>query len=150
MSRGVAYSFGLGVVLLSLSPAFLNPQRGDSFPLSTYPMFAKTRERPLLYFAEGVDRAGNTERLAPALLGSGEVMQAVATVRRAVEAGGARQSELCRHIAGRLAKSAELDHVTRVRLVGARFDPIAYFLEGPTPLERKVHTECKVRRRSSP
>jgi hypothetical protein len=149
MSRVVAYGFGLGLVLLGLSPAFRDARKADSFPLSTYPMFARTRERPLLYFAEGVTSSGQGQRLAPELLGSGEVMQAVATVRRAVEAGEPRRRELCRRIADRLKKSPDLEEVTRVRLVGARFDPIAYFVDGPTPLERKVHAECKVRRRSS-
>ena len=149
MSRVVAYGWGLGLVLLGLSPAFRDPRRGDSFPLSTYPMFAQTRERPLLYFAEGLDRSGQAQRLAPQLLGSGEVMQAVATVRRAIEGGETRRREFCRNIAARVAADGALEEVSRVRLVGARFDPIAYFEEGPTPLERQVHAECKVRRRSS-
>lgn len=147
MSRVVAYGWGLGLVLLTVSPALRDARAGDSYPLSTYPMFAAARERPLVYFAEGVTASGNEVRLEPALLGSDEVMQAAATVRRAVQAGGQRPRELCRQIAARIAKRGEPE-VKRVRLVDARFDPVAYFVDGPEPSEKNVHAQCKVPSRS--
>lgn len=143
MSRLLAYGFGLGLTGLVALPGFGDP-RWDSFPLSTYPMFARPRGQPLLYFAEGATSGGGTQRLAPALVANDEVMQAAASVRRAVIAGGDTMHELCRQIAGRVAGSPEHGAVVEVRLVSARFDPVRYFQVGPEPLERTVHDRCPV------
>lgn len=144
MSRWLAYGVGLTTVLCAALPAFRDAS-ADSYPLSTYPMFARPRERPVLHFAEGVDAQGKAHKLAPRLVGSDEVMQAGATVRRAVEGGARAQKRLCKDIAARVAKSAHPE-VTRVRLVRATFDPVAYFTETPEPVERAVRGECKVPR----
>ncbi len=64
MSRPVAYAFGLGLTLLVASPLLREPS-DDSYPLSTYPMFAKKREKPLFYFVEGVNKKRQAERLPP-------------------------------------------------------------------------------------
>jgi hypothetical protein len=147
MSRALAYGFGLGLVLLTAAPGFDDPS-ADSYPLSTYPMFARAREHPQLSFAEGVDAAAAPVRLAPALIGSDEVMQAAATIRRAVQAGPTALEPLCAHIAARVAASPREAHVRAVRIVRARFDPVAYFVAGPVPEEREVLTHCAVTRTS--
>ncbi len=143
MSRALAYGFGLPIVLVTLLPA-LRPARSDSYPLSTYPMFASNRERPVLYFAEGLNAKNEAHRLEPALLGTDEVMQATATVRRAVEAGDRAQRNLCKQIAARISEHDEYREVMRVRLVASTYDPISYFTDGPEPLERRVHAQCRV------
>lgn len=145
MSRLLAYGFGLGVVALTASPGFRPPRR-DSYPLSTYPMFARARDKPWLSFVEGVDARGAAQRLPPALVAHDEVMQVAATVRRAVEAGPAALAPFCAGIAARVAASPDARDVVLVRIVRAQFDPIRYFVEGPTPEAREVHAECPAAR----
>ena len=75
-----------------------------------------------------------------------EVMQAASRVRRAVNGGARAASEFCRGVAARVAESREYRSVVEVRVVGARFDPIAYFEHGPEPEERFQVTSCRVKR----
>lgn len=143
MSRLVAYGFGFGLAALVAAPGFGDP-RADSYPLSTYPMFASRRDKPWLYFVEGVDRTGSTQRLPPRLLGNDEVMQAAATVRRAVQAGPEALELLCRDIAQRVAHEGEPSGLRELRIVAAQFDPVGYFVAGPEPEARNVHFACAV------
>jgi hypothetical protein len=143
MSRLLAYGFGAGLVLLVASPGLREPS-ADSYPLSTYPMFARARGKPWLDFVEGVDSQGQASHLPPSLLGSDEVMQAAATVRRAVQGGPDTLGSLCTRVAEQVAHEAAHASLVEVRVVGARFDPVRYFVEGPVPEERQVHHRCPV------
>lgn len=145
MSRLLAYGVGLSLVALTAAPGFGSVD-DDSYPLSTYPMFARPRGKPWLDVAEGVDAADRPVRLAPTLVGHDEVMQVAATVRRAVRAGPAALAPLCEGIAQRAAADSDYRHVVQVRIVGARFDPVRYFVDGPTPEDRFVHLTCAVPR----
>lgn len=150
MSRALAYGFGLGLTVLVAAPGFGDPN-WDSFPLSTYPMFARPRSLPLLYFAEGASLDGARRRLSPSLVANDEVMQATASVRRAVSAGPDAMQALCRQIAERVARQAEDGSpaeaaIVEVRLSSARFDPVRYFSHGPEPVERTTHQRCDVPR----
>jgi hypothetical protein len=146
MSRLVAYGFGLGLAAAVAAPGFADPSQ-DSYPLSTYPMFARPRDKPELFYAEGLDAKGRAVRLPPELVANAEVMQAASRVRRAVNAGKEEAASLCASVAERTAKSSGHAGVVRVRLVSARFDPIAYFERGREPEERAIHAKCKVRKR---
>ena len=146
MSRWLAYGVGLTAVVVVALPGFGDPSR-DSYPLSTYPMFARARDKPQLYFVEGLDAAGTPLRLEPELVANQEVMQAAATVRRAVRSGPEATDRLCKRVAERVAASAAHTPIVRVRIVGARFDPLRYFLHGPEPEERSEHARCRVVRR---
>src|SRR5688572_23609975 len=146
MSRVVAYGVGFAMLVAVAAPGFGDPSQ-DSYPLSTYPMFARPRDRPVLHFAEGVDAEGRVVRLPPALVANGEVMQAAARVRRAVSAGEEASASLCSSVAERTARSPEHQGVVRVQIVSARFDPIRYFELGPEPEERLVQARCKVKGR---
>ncbi|HLV68706.1 MAG TPA: hypothetical protein VKY73_22970 [Polyangiaceae bacterium] len=143
MARFAAYGIGMGLVALVALPAFDHPTE-DSYPLSTYPMFARPRPRPRLFFAEGLDAEGTRHRLPPRLVATEEVMQAAATVRRAVQGGPAAMGRLCASIADRAAQSAEHASLIEIALVDARFDPVAYFTRGPEPVERRVVHQCAV------
>lgn len=143
MSRLLAYGFGLGLVALVVAPGFGSPE-ADSYPLSTYPMFARRRDKPWLQYAEGIDGHGRSVRIAPELVANGEVMQAAATVRRAVEAGEPAMSELCREIARR-ATHAGLA-LREVSIVSARFDPIGYFVDDAKPEYKEALSRCTVTR----
>jgi hypothetical protein len=144
MSRLLAYGFGLGMVALVAAPGFGDPT-DDSYPLSTYPMFARPRGKPLLSYVEGVT-ADEPVRLPPEIVAHNEIMQAVATVKRAVQGGPEALERLCTRIAADVAREAEYARVLEVRIVSARFDPVRYFTEGPVPEERREHFRCAVRR----
>ncbi|HYO96967.1 MAG TPA: hypothetical protein VER33_20790 [Polyangiaceae bacterium] len=144
MSRWLAYGFGLGLVGLVIAPVFAEPG-WDSFPLSSYPMFATKRDKPQLYYVEALSRDGASERLEPRFVANDEVLQAASAVRRAVRRGEPGMARLCGEVARRLRASEAHAHLTRVQIVSARFDPIAYFVEGPAPLGARVHYRCAVR-----
>ncbi|MDB4976031.1 MAG: hypothetical protein JWN48_4372 [Myxococcaceae bacterium] len=145
MSRALAYGVGLGFLALVAAPGFGSPD-DDSYPLSTYPMFARARGKPWLDFVEGLDAKGEAVHLEPRLVASDEVMQAAASVRRAVAGGPLTLAPFCEDIAARVARSPAHTEVLAVRIVGARFDPLRYFVEGPTPEERLEHFRCPVAR----
>lgn len=147
MSRVLAYGVGMGLTLAVLSKAFGDPVANDSYPLSTYPMFARARGKPLLHFMEGVSTSGNIVRLEPNLIANQEVMQAAATVRRAVQRGERTMSRLCERVAENVQRSNAHTSVTEVRIVAARFDPLEYFSLGPVPESRKEQFRCSVPRR---
>jgi hypothetical protein len=128
---------------LVLAPAF-GPLSNDSFPLSTYPMFAATRGRPRMGQILGVDAQGTTHRLSPELLGSSEVLQAKALVERAINGGAKQRDAFCAAVAARVRKQGNPLTLKRLDLAKVRFDPIEYFTVGPTPIERDVVASCSV------
>src|SRR5688572_19873841 len=127
MSRWLAYLLGAGVVAAVISPLLRVPPQ-DSFPLLTYPMFTTKRDKPTLYFVRGIRAQGTPLRLPPSFVANTEVMQAAASVRRAVAAGEATSRELCERVALRAAESSDHREVTDIEIVEAKFDPIDYFL----------------------
>ena len=142
MSRLIAYPFGLGLALAVVSPALRGAP--DSYPLSTYPMFAAKRHAPRVYVMEGVSESGARQRIAPRLIATDEVMQAAATVKRAVLAGEPRMSALCSSVAARVATQTELASVRALELTSAEYEPVSYFVSGPAPRNRIVHHRCAV------
>ncbi|HEY6560703.1 MAG TPA: hypothetical protein VI072_25665 [Polyangiaceae bacterium] len=143
MSRWVAYTFGLGLAAAVVSPGLRGSAR-DSYPLSTYPMFAARRDNPRLYIAEAVAADGSRSRLEPDLLGTDEVMQAAALVRRAVQASEERMQRLCADIAERVRQHDGLGSVRYVELTSAEYEPIAYFVRRAEPDNRVLHIRCAV------
>ncbi len=146
--RLVAYLVGLGATAAVLSP--LASGAADSFPISTYTMFASPRGQPTMFsvVAQAVD--GSEQRLPPALVGSSEVLQTKVLIQRSVEAGPDAMAGLCRAIAERIAASPEGNALRHVDIVRRRYDPIAYFVTGPEPLEQERLLRCSVPRASSP
>jgi hypothetical protein len=145
-ARWPGYVVGLGVVIAAALPMFRSAQR-DSFPLSTYPMFARVLDKPYVSFVERVDDRRRAHRLDPELVASDEVMQAYRTIKRAVRQGPEAAEELCLSIAQRLAKRENGKKDVRLRIVRARFDPIAYFVDDAEPAQRKVIASCTVDRK---
>lgn len=144
-SRVPAYVVGLGVVLAAASPAF-RPAQEDSFPLSTYPMFARTLDKPQVSFVERLDSRRRPRRLSPNELGSDEVMQAYRTIKRAVRQGPEATEALCRSLAKRVAAREQSKRQVRLRIVRARFDPVAYFVDDAEPEELEVLATCSAGR----
>lgn len=144
MSRVVAFTWGLGIVLTAASP-LLRDARADDFPLSTFPMFAEPLEQATFYSAEGLRRDRSRVKLPPELIATGAAMQAVETLRDAHAHGGKALAQLCERIAARVAEHPELRDVQRVELVTARYDAVAYFVSSTEPIERQVARKCPVR-----
>lgn len=141
MSRVIAFTWGLGVVLAAGSPVLRAPH-DDAFPFSTYPMFATPRGKETLLVAEGVTTTGNVA-IPPRYVANGPVMQAMSTLYQAEAQGPAALRKLCQGIAERVQQAPELAGVRRVQIVSATFDPIKYFQEGPEPEARRVLQRCR-------
>ena len=122
---------------LVLAPAVRQPPR-DSFPLSTYPMFAADRGPvAAVNTVLGLDASGAAHTLSPEIIGgSDEVILAAATVTRAIRSGTA--DGLCRDAAARAGSGEWL----RLRVVTHRYDTVAYLAGDRHPVDEIVHAEC--------
>jgi hypothetical protein len=138
--RVLAYALGLGMPAAVLSPLFSGAP--DSFPLSTYPMFAQPRGQPTLDSVVALTTDGREERLPPPLIGTKEVLQAKVLIQRSVEAGPEAMAQLCQDVAARTAASPAFSEARAIAIVQRRYDPVDYFLKGPTPLAEQRLVEC--------
>jgi hypothetical protein len=121
----------------------------DSFPISTYPMFARARGHTTLYAVIATTRDGVERRVSAALVGSTEVLQTKVLIQQSVERGPRAMAELCRATANRVAASTEGDRLVFVDIVRRRYDPIAYFVSGPAPIEQERIFRCSINRPSA-
>jgi hypothetical protein len=129
---------GLAVVVVGAVPFVLDR---DSFPLSTFPMFAAEIDRTqAVDTAVAVGADGAVTRLTPAEIGGTTVVNQAASVVTTAIVGG-RAAELCATIAERLA--GESGPVT-VEVVTERYDAVRWFDGDRTPVERVVHARCPV------
>ncbi len=133
--------------LAMLWPVF-GPLEADSFPLSTFPMFARHRGQPRMHQLLGVTKGGARRHLEPKHLGTSEVLQAKALIDRAARSPQRRKA-LCRQVAARVSRDADYDDVVRLELQRVRFDPVAYFTSGPEPVEQKRLATCRLEHSSS-
>jgi hypothetical protein len=135
----------VALIAATLSPLLRSPT-DDGFPLSTYPMFATRRLTTLtMHYALGEGPAGERIILAPELVGTGEVLQAMRVIDRAVIGGKPAMSKLCDAIASRLAGEPEYAAVTRVRIVTGSHDAVDYL--GRDRVGREVErVRCAVTR----
>jgi hypothetical protein len=137
------YVIGLGAVLLSAWPVF---GADDSFPLSTYPMFAERRGQPSLDIVVGVDARGHTSPIPPKLVANGETLQAAAAIQRAVHSRRSARQKFCRRIAERVAREPEWSEIESIELRTVRFDPVRYFTASTEPVETRTRGHCRVPR----
>lgn len=143
MSRAVAGMISIALIGATLSPLARAPA-DDGFPLSTYPMFAWRRPTQLtMSYALAVTPAG-TRPIPPRLVGSAEVLQARATIDRAVRQGGGELAALCQRIAAAV-RGAGLADVTQIRIVTGTHDAVDFLVRGVRGPERE-RTSCAVRR----
>src|SRR6476646_36389 len=125
---------GVGVVPFALDR--------DSFPLSTFPMFAADIARTQsVDTAVAVDAAGGVIRLTPAEIGGTTVVNQAASVVTTAIVGG-RADDLCAAIAGRLA--GDRSGLAAVEVVTERYDAVHWFDGDRTPIDRQVHARCPV------
>jgi hypothetical protein len=145
VSRPLRAIFGVALVLGSAAP-LLRDARHDSYPFSTYPMFARILQRPQLTFAQGLRRSGPAVRLPPELVANDEPMQAMRTLKLTASAGPDALARLCATIAERASLQPRFADVRRVRIARARFDPLRYFENDAPAPESETLVECRVRR----
>ena len=145
--RTLGYVLGLGVPAAVLSPLFSGAP--DSFPLSTYPMFAQARGQPTLYSVVALSADGREQRLPPPLIGSKEVLQAKVLIQRSVAGGPEAMAQFCAEAAARVAAAPELSDARSIAIVQRTYDPIAYFVKGPAPLAEQRVFECELPRRAA-
>lgn len=128
----------LGAVLL---PAVRNR---DSFPLSTYPMYARQRDViAIVPAAIGVDATGVRRRLSMATIArTDDPLIAAASLRNAIGSGTAEA--LCAEIATRAPAGIVVVEIVeeRVELVKAATSTDASL--DPAGPERTVHASCEV------
>jgi len=122
------------------------PKGRDSFPLSSYPMFARREVDPTvrLDYAVGIDAGGGRHVIGPQYVANSEVLQARAALARAVRTP-AKTEELCRSISERIAGDDDFDDVVEVHIVSGRYDAVAYLRHGRVGDER-VRGRCEVKR----
>ena len=148
MRRHLAAMVSIGLCGAALEPVLRDPGDPDSddFPLSTYPMFAAPRPTELtMAWARGVAADGRTRALAPAHLGTGEVMQAFATLQRAASSGPAGGAALCRAIAARVAGDAARADVTEIELVVGTYDAVRWLAGAAEAMpDESVLARCRV------
>jgi len=123
-----------------LAPALLST-RYDSYPLSTYPMFAGDREQVAPVSTVIAVDGHRTERLSSQLIGaSDEPMLAAETVVHAIRDG--ESDALCREVAARAA-GGDLNGWT-LEVVTERYDTSAWFDGRRDPIDRTVYAHCEV------
>lgn len=116
----------------------------DSFPLSTYPMYSRTRgDVVAVATANGITAAGDSFRLSLDAIGDiDDPLIVEALVRDAVRDGPAGTDALCRDIADRLADST--DDFDRVAVVTERHNVVDHASGRPSLVSREVHSTCEV------
>lgn len=144
-ARIVPTLVSLALIGATLSPLWRQPY-DDGFPLSTYPMFASKRLTTLtMHYALGEGAAGERRVLAPALVGTGEVLQAMRVIERAMHGGRLEIAKLCDAIAARVALDPEYADVRAIRVVTGTHDAVEYLARDRVGRELE-RARCEVRR----
>lgn len=140
-----AYAISIAVIAAVLYPLSFD-RRTDSFPLSSYPMFARAQPEPTVVAVYMIAVGDGFRRsVPPELVGTSEVLQAQATIRGALRRGTRAMRALCERVAARVAAAEPFAAASEVRLIKGRFDAIAY-LTGDTAGRERVRMTCRVRR----
>lgn len=140
--RCVGYLAGLGATAAVLSP--LVSGAADSFPISTYPMFARAPGQPTLFALVATTRDGIERSLPPELVGSTEVLQVKVLIQRSVQQGPEAMAELCEATAARVAASEGAGGLRFVDIVRRRYDPVGYFVTSVEPIEQERIFRCPI------
>jgi hypothetical protein len=111
----------------------------DSFPLSTYPIYATARGDVVpISTAVGIDTAGRTQTLDMATIAdTDDPLIAESLVEREIRAG--RADQLCAEIAQRAPR--EID---AIEVVEEHHDVVAHASGDVSLVQRAVHARCQV------
>lgn len=124
------------VVAAVVSPA---ARGSDSFPLSTYPMYASARNGTATFAtARGIDASGDDRRLSMRTIArTDDPLIAQSRVAEAIRSGAA--ALLCAEIAERARRP-----VTRVEVIEERHDLVAHVAGRVSLRQRILHARCQV------
>jgi hypothetical protein len=144
-SRPLHYALLGALALVVVSPALATPPK-DGFPLSTYPMFSTNKDpKTSIDQAVAVTAGRGVTVLGPGFVGTDEVLQARATIARAVRGGPPASKALCEAIASRVARDDALAEAIQVEIRNVTHDSIAYFAAGARePSSVRVHARCSI------
>ncbi len=140
------YAYAVSAIVLGavLAPAFRAPTY-DSFPTSSYPMFARDRAREAtVAHVVAISDDGRHRPIPPPLVANDEVLQAAATIHAALRRNKAMK--LCLDVAERVALDPDWTEFTWLEVTRDRYDVITYF-EGETkPKGRDIRARCRIKR----
>jgi hypothetical protein len=135
----------VAVLVVLVVPVLRN---GDSFPLSTYPMYAFERPTVVSFpTAVGIEIGGASRRLDLDTIGESDDPLIVASVvRQAIRAGDEAVLRLCHDIAARAA-ALGLDLV-EIDVVTERHNVVDRARDEPSLISSDLHASCPVERSS--
>jgi hypothetical protein len=137
----------VSLVLLAAVLAPLGWPQHDSFPFSTYPMFAGTAASSIdVEHVVAIDGAGRVTVVPPELVASREVLQAKRSIVEAIGRGRGAVAELCRAIAARVAAAHSPAGAVALEVRSDTFQVRGYFSGSRTPVKSTVHARCEVAR----
>ena len=142
MGRRTRILITAGVVGALVAPVVVDR---DGFPLSTYPMYSRSRGDTVTFAtAQAIDDVGTTTTLTLAVIGDSDDPLIVAgELRDAIRDGRAQQR--CSEIAARAAAWAGLPaEISAIEVVTERHDVVAQVEGAPSLLDRTVHASCAV------
>ena len=143
MGRRVRILITTGVVGALMAPVVLDR---DGYPLSTYPMYSRSRENAVTFAtAQAVDANGVTSTLTLGVIGDSDDPLIVAgELRDAIRDG--RAGERCEEISERAAVWSGLPtEISSIEVVTERHDVVVRVEGGQSLVERTVHASCEVR-----
>lgn len=129
------------VLAMLIAPAVVDR---DSFPMSTYPMYARSRGNVVsIVTANGETSTGETVRLTLDVIGNIDDPLIVASLLRDAVRGGLTETEnLCGLIAGRAA--AEETEADQISIVTETHRVVDRAAGRPSLIDREVHSSCPV------
>ena len=142
MDRRARILITAGVVGALVAPVVLDR---DSFPLSTYPVYSRTRGEAVTFAtAQAVDANGNASTLTLGVIGDSDDPLIVAgELRDAIRDD--RAAERCEEIAQRAAGWSGLpSESVSIEVVTERHDVVAQVEGDDSVLDRTVHAACEV------
>ena len=143
MNRIAAAVVSITMILVTASPVLRKPW-DDGFPLSPYAMFAFRRSTKLtMDYPLGVTAHGQRRYLAPWIIGSGEVLQALHVIARANTAR--TLPALCATIAERVARLDEYRDVVSIKIVSGTHDAVDFLVRDQLGTEQE-RARCTVLR----
>ena len=137
MRRGVRSLTVVGVLAALVAPVVGNR---DSFPLSTYPMYARNRSTEVSFVtAQGVRADDELATLSLGTIGNSDDPLVVAgELRAAIRRDEA--DDRCRTIADRIDDAT----IEYVEVVTERHDTVVRLEGGDSLIRRSVHARCEV------
>lgn len=143
MNRATAAAVSIAMIVATASPVLRKPWE-DGFPLSPYAMFAFRRPTKLtMDYPLGITASGGRRYLAPWIIGSAEVLQALQVIARAKAAR--TLPALCTTIASRVAQLDDYRDVVTIRIVSGTHEAVDFLVRDQIGTEQE-RARCMVPR----